>query len=218
MAVQGGMTQQEVRAIVEALITEYTNSELLLGKIRQIVAPEVALMKSQAEETVSLVKEEFVKVQELTNGLDQKIAQSAAELEKMRSQASQSDEKYSAHMQEVQRSMTEVQRVFGEVQAIHRNTLESIDQKANVIYAEANRVSQEKSEQVVQLMKQEVVTLREQINQVGAYAESRAPGMSAGPSNSQDLVSPKECPVAKISDGINVGDFKHWCLTFENHL
>ena len=123
MAAPAAMTRQELQSFVETLITEYTNSEMLLGKIRQIAAPEVVLMKTQANETVELIKQEFVKVQELTTGLDLKIAQSAAELEKMRSEASRFDEKHTAHMAEVQRSTAEVQRVFNEVQAIHRNTI-----------------------------------------------------------------------------------------------
>ena len=33
-----------------------------------------------------------------------------------------------------------------------------------------------------------------------------------------DVVSPKDCPVGKLSDEASVGDVHHWCGSIEKHL
>ena len=39
-----------------------------------------------------------------------------------------------------------------------------------------------------------------------------------GQGSVHDVVSPKDCPVGKLSDDATVGDFRHWCESVENHL
>ena len=229
MAAPGSMSREELEQFVVSIVENYSGSQSMRESVAALVGPDLARITQKADETLALVKEEFVKTQALTAELDDKIIRSGQEFERMRQHASYYDRQHTERNVSVQASITQAQAAVDETRSLQQATMigldgkiAALDAKANSIYTESVRQSQIKTEQVVHALNQELIVIKGDIIRV-ADAASASPSTGpdqafGGGSRGQDLISPKECPVSKISDGISVGDFKHWCLTVENHL
>ena len=178
------------------------------ASVATLVGPDLARITQKADETLALVKEEFVKVQTLTAELDDKILRSGQELERMRQHASEYDRQHTERNVSVQASITQAQAAVDETRSLQQATMigldgkiAALDAKANSIYTESVRQSQIKTEQVVQALNQELIVIKGDIIKVADAASaspSTGPGQAfGGGSPGQDLISPKECPVSK---------------------
>ena len=77
MAVPGAMSREELEQFVVTIVERYNTSEQLKARVAALVSPEISSITQKADETLARVKEEFLKVQNLTDSLDEKIANSA---------------------------------------------------------------------------------------------------------------------------------------------
>ena len=98
--------------------------------------------------------------------------------------------------------------------------MEAINQKTVAGYAEATRQANATGQQIVVEVDARLKSMGSDIQQIKSapVMSGSQQTLSPGQGSSQDVVSPKECPVGKLSDGCTVEDFRQWCESVEKHL
>ena len=190
MAAPGAMSREESEQFVVGIVQNDSGSQSMASSVATLVGPDLARITQKADETLALVKEEFIKVQSLTAELDDKILRSAQELDRMRQHASEYDRQHTERNVSVQASITQAQAAVDETRSLQQATMvgldgkiAALDAKANSIYTESVRQSQIKTEQVVQALNQELIVIKGDINKLAgatAASSSAGPGQAFG--------------------------------------
>ena len=122
--------------------------------------------------------------------------------------------------QNAQEQMQKVEELIAQINEAQRTCTEAINLKTEAVYAEATRQANATWQRIVVEVDSRHKTMGAEIQQIKSASAAAASSQTSAPGqgSTHDVVSPKHCPVGKISDEASVGDFRHLCDSIDNHL